>query len=81
MEQAKSTDPPYKINVFLEHFNLEHQPLIESYLCDDIKEKELLEKYKQDGDEGHDVEKYTNLLQYAKENLSSVTINGSFVPR
>jgi len=81
VEQAKNTDPPYRINVFLEHFNLEHQPLIDSYLSDNIKEKELFEKYKETGDEGHDVEKYINLLQYAKENLTSVKINGSFVPR
>eukprot|EP00092_Neocalanus_flemingeri_P001211 GFUD01001290.1.p1 GENE.GFUD01001290.1~~GFUD01001290.1.p1 ORF type:complete len:595 (+),score=168.40 GFUD01001290.1:46-1830(+) len=81
VEQAKSKDPPHTVNVFLEHFSLEHQPLIDSYLSDDIKEKELFDKYKEFGDEGHDVEKYASLLKYAKENLTSVKINGSFVPR
>ena len=81
VEDAKNKNPPHKVNVFLEHFNLEQQSLINSYLHDNIDEEELFKKYKETGDEGHDVEKYTPLLKYAKENFTSITLNGSFVPR
>ena len=41
VEDAKNKDPPHKVNVFLEHFNLEHQCLIESYLEGSISEEEV----------------------------------------
>jgi len=81
VEDAKNRNPQHKVNVFLEHFNLEHQGLINSYLQNDIDEKELLAKYSEIGDEGHEVEKYTPLLRYAKENFTTVNVNGAFVPR
>jgi len=81
VEDAKNKNPPHKVNVFLEHFNLEQQSLINSYMHNNIGEEELFQKYKETGDEGHDVEKYTPLLKYAKENFTSITLNGSFVPR
>jgi len=81
VEDSKSRNPPHRVNIFLEHFNLEQQSLINSYLHDKINDEELFMKYKETGDEGHDVEKYSSLLKYAKENLTSITLNGSFVPR
>ena len=81
VEDAKNKKPPGKVTVFLEHFNLEQQSIINSYLEDIINEEELLRKYKETGDEGHNVEKYSSLLKYAKENFTSVNLNGSFVPR
>ena len=73
VEDAKRKSPPHRVNVFLEHFSLEQQSLINSYLHGHINEEELFIKYEETGEEGHDVEKYTPLLKYAKENLTSIT--------
>ena len=47
-----------KVHVFLEHFSIDDQKLIDDYIVDKIKtEKELVEKYEENSTEGHDIEK------------------------
>lgn len=71
-----------KVHVFLEHFSIDDQKLIDDYIVDKIKtEKELVEKYEENSTEGHDIEKYFSIFNHVKNNSSYVELRGAFVPR
>ena len=71
-----------KVHVFLEHFSIDDQTLIDEYINNpSVSEEELEKKYHECSEEGHDIEKYFPIFQFAKENINSITLNGSFIPR
>ena len=71
------------VYLFLEHFNIDQQSLLDDYLetKNNITEatNELIEKYISNGEEGFDLKLYVPLLKYAK--LNGVKIRGGFLPR
>ena len=71
-----------KVHVFLEHFSINDQSLIDEYINNPaISEEDLERKYHELSEEGHDIEKYFPIFQFAKENINTITLNGSFIPR
>ena len=71
-----------KVHVFLEHFSINDQSLIDEYINNPaISEEDLEKKYHECSEEGHDIEKYFPIFQFAKENINTITLNGSFIPR
>ena len=71
-----------KVHVFLEHFSIDDQTLIDEYINNpSVSEEELEKKYHECSEEGHDIEKYFPIFQFAKENINTITLNGSFIPR
>ena len=71
-----------KIHLFLEHFSIQDQTLIDEYLNNSsISEEDLERKYLDASEEGHDISTYFPILKFAKDNTSAVTVNGSFIPR
>merc|ERR1719394_950539 len=78
-ESAKQNSA--KVHVFLEHFSIEDQILIDNYMNNVDSEQDLLQKYEELSSEGHDIEKYIPIFKFAKSNLSPVSIRGAFIPR
>lgn len=71
-----------KVHVFLEHFSIDDQKLLDSYMKNDITcEKDFLQQYENSSSEGHDIDKYFPILNYVKANTSTVSVKGSFIPR
>ena len=71
-----------KVHVFLEHFSINDQFLIDEYINNpSISEEDLEKKYHECSEEGHDIEKYFPIFQFAKENINTISLNGSFIPR
>ena len=71
-----------KVHVFLEHFSFKDQSLIDEYINNPaISEEDLEKKYHEFSEEGHDISKYFPIFQFAKENINTITLNGSFIPR
>ena len=71
-----------KVHVFMEHFSIDDQQLLDKYMSDTIKtEQELCEKYEEQSSEGHDIEKYSSLFNFAKNNSTTINLHGGFVPR
>ena len=71
-----------KVHVFFEHFSIKDQSLIDEYINNpSISEEDLEKKYHECSEEGHDIEKYFPIFQFAKENANTITLNGSFIPR
>merc|ERR1719334_1253265 len=81
VEQTKAKNSGAGVSVFMEHFSLEHQPLLDRYQCGDLSEEELYSQYRELGEEGFTIEEYGSILRYAKDNCSSVRLKGGFVPR
>jgi len=69
------------LHVFLEHFCLEQQPLLDSYVEGEISDCDLLTLYEETGDEGHDLEPYKPFFQFVKEHKDTVRLYAGFVPR
>ena len=71
-----------KVHVFMEHFSLEDQKLIDGYVNNCIKtEQELVQKYDETSSEGHDIEKYFPIFKLAKNNPDHISLRGAFIPR
>jgi len=83
-----------KVVVFMEHFaGPEHQKLLDDFMEEGISNVEagadtdmsavanLLEGYKNNGDEGHNLEPYANFLEYARRNSDIVELKAGFIPR
>lgn len=71
-----------KVHVFLEHFSINDQSLIDEYINNpSISEEDLDKKYHELSEEGHDISQYFPIFQFAKENINTITLNGSFIPR
>ena len=71
-----------KVHVFLEHFSIDDQKLLDSYMKNDItSEQDFLQQYENTSSEGHDIDKYFPILNYVKANNSTVSVKGSFIPR
>ena len=71
-----------KVHIFLEHFSIDDQTLLDSFVKNNIQsEEEFIQKYEDTSQEGHDVEKYFPILNYVKNNSSHITVKGSFIPR
>ena len=69
------------LDVFVEHFCLEQQKLIDLYIKGDISEEDLFDLYKETGEEGHQLEFYQPILEYMKEHKDVVRLKAGFVPR
>ena len=70
------------VRVFLEHFSIEQQTLLDKYVHNrDMKMSELQREYKETGDEGFEVEKYSSILDFARDQSEQVKLIASFVPR
>ena len=76
------TEHPACVRVFLEHFSLEQQTLLDKFVHDkEMEMSELQKEYKETGNEGFAVEKYSSILQCARAESEKVKLIASFVPR
>ena len=71
-----------KVHLFLEHFSIEDQTLIDEYLNNSsVSEEDLERRYLDSSEEGHNIATYFPLLKFAKANIKAISLNGSFIPR
>ena len=71
-----------RVHVFMEHFSLDDQKLIDGYVNNNIKtEQEFVQKYDETSSEGHDIEKYVPIFKLAKNNPEHIALRGAFIPR
>jgi len=69
------------LHVFLEHFSFEQQHLLDGYQKGELTLEELNAKYKEIGTENHDIMKYKEALEHARENSDRIRLVGGFIPR
>jgi len=70
------------VRVFLEHFSLEQQSLLDKFMQEkDMEIAELQKQYKESGDEGFALEKYSSFLEFARGETEKVRLIAAFVPR
>jgi uncharacterized iron-regulated protein len=71
------------VHVIMEHFSFEMQDLLDDYIRNDViyTFEEFKQKYREIGNEGHDLEPYRPLLDFAKDNPDTVMVHAGFIPR
>ena len=70
------------VRVFLEHFSLEQQNLLDKFMQNKRMEiSELQQEYDDSGDESFSLEKYSPILEFARAESEKVKLVASFVPR
>jgi len=72
---------PRRLNVVLEHFNFEMQPLLDAFSDKKLTLDELNKAYAENGTEGHDIMAYSSLLQHAQTHAEVVKLHAGFIPR
>jgi len=77
-EQPQQTKDA-KVHVIMEHFSFELQDLLDEYCNGKWTFEELVQKYHELGEEGHDLYPYEGLLEDAKEH--GVRLHAGFLPR
>ena len=70
-----------KLHIVMEHFALDMQDLLDAYCRRQLTFDQLVQRYRQDGDEGHDLLPYRALLQHAQAHADCVTLHAGFVPK
>ena len=70
-----------KLHVVMEHFSLEMQTMLNRYLNSEIDLSTLAKEYHDIGTEGHDVNAYKEVLEFARENPQRCVLHGGFIPR
>ena len=69
-------------SVFLEHFSLEQQSILDKFIQDkEMDLYELQKQYNETGEEGFAMAKYSPILEYAREQPEKLKLVASFVPR
>jgi len=81
VSQAEERGSNARVSVFMEHFSLEHQDLLDRFQAGEVKEEELQEQYDRLGDEGFLLAPYSPLLRLAKKHSKTVKLKGGFVPK
>lgn len=81
--QSTTCDSSSILHVVMEHFSFEMQSMLDSYLRDGTISSfdEFEAKYHEIGTEGHDLEAYRPLLEFARENSTKIRIHAGFLPR
>lgn len=77
--QAEMNKQSDNLHVILEHFSFDLQELLDRYMDNEIDFDQLVDKYHETGEEGHDIEPYRYLLEDAK-NLG-IHLHAGFLPR
>ena len=65
----------------MEHFSFEQQFLLDEYLEGTLSLEDVVTKYKEIGTENHDIMKYRDVLEHAKENKDKISLIAGFIPR
>ena len=61
-----ASSSPGCVRVFLEHFSLEQQPILDKFITNkEMNLSELQKEYNETGEEGFAMEKYSSILQLA----------------
>eukprot|EP00980_Cylindrotheca_fusiformis_P024738 scaffold12369_cov97-Cylindrotheca_fusiformis.AAC.4 len=68
-----------QLHLVMEHFSFELQPLLDQYAEGNISYDQLVRKYHETGEEGHDLEPYRGLLEDAKG--TGARLHAGFIPR
>lgn len=68
-----------QLHMVMEHFSFELQAFLDEYSQGKITFDQLVQKYHETGEEGHDLEPYRTLLEDAKAN--GVRLHAGFIPR
>ena len=68
------------LNIVLEHFSFEMQPLLDEYAKGTLPFAELVARYDEIGTEGHDIAAYSSLLALAVHE-QRVKLHAGFIPR
>jgi uncharacterized iron-regulated protein len=68
------------VSVVMEHFNLNQQTLLDSYMSGNLSPARLQQDYDQ-GEEGHNISCYQPLLHYARQQAERVRLVAGFLPR
>ena len=74
---ATSGNP--QLHVVLEHFSFDFQDLLDQYSKGELTFDQLVNKYKEQSEEGHRLEPYRELLEDAK--ATNVHLHAGFLPR
>lgn len=69
-----------KVHVIMEHFSLDLQSLLDDYCNGKYTFEELVQHYREMGEEGHELEPYRDLLEDARLS-QSVRLHAGFLPR
>ncbi|MGK3742467.1 MAG: putative iron-regulated protein [Bacillariaceae sp.] len=77
--QAEMNRQSDKLHVILEHFSFDLQELLDQYMDNEIDFEQLVDKYHETGEEGHDIEPYRDLLEDAKS--LGIHLHAGFLPR
>jgi len=77
-----ASSSPGCVRVFLEHFSLEQQSILDKFITNkEMELSELQKEYNETGEEGFSMEKYSSILEYARTQSEKVKLVASFVPR
>ena len=77
-----TSSSPGCVRVFLEHFSLEQQSILDRFITNkEMELSELQKEYNETGEEGFSMEKYSSILEYARTQSEKVKLVASFVPR
>jgi len=71
--QAEMNKQSDNLHVILEHFSFDLQELLDRYMDNEIDFDQLVDKYHETGEEGHDIEPYRYLLEDAKKSRNTST--------
>lgn len=83
VEQTKNSnaDDDAQVHVVMEHFSFELQELLDDYCDGKLTFEELMSKYLETGEEGHNLEPYKDLLEDARLHRGRVRLHAGFLPR
>lgn len=79
VEQVNHSTIDAKLHVVMEHFSLDLQGILDEYCDGNLGFDELVERYHDIGEEGHNLEPYRDLLEDARKN--GVRLHAGFLPR
>jgi len=88
-DDESATEAGAKVIVIMEHFaGTQHQSLLDEFMreqsdgrVEEMSLESFLQSYDEGGEEGHNLEPYWNLLNYARRNADVVEIKAGFIPR
>ena len=70
-----------RLHVVMEHFCFPMQPLLDDFSQGKLSFAELLEQYRREGSEGHDLDPYRALLEHVQTHPNQVKLHAGFVPK